>query len=83
MDRIMVESVSQDGVFYLANMSKQKHLKNCDKYLWGNNNEDYICTFKSVASAKATLTKLIKAMPEYKEDKIRFIDYITLKEVEK
>ena len=76
---ILVESTSKDGIYYLANQSTLKHCSY--KYYWSANNEDYHCQFKTLASAKCALTKLIKAMPDYKDDKIRFLDFNTLEEV--
>lgn len=78
---ILVESTSNDGIYYLANQSTFKHVSWRDKYYWSANNEDYHCIFKTLASAKCALTKLIKAMPDYKDDKIRFLDFNTLEEV--
>lgn len=63
-----VKSTSAEGVYYLAN-HWGKH-----KALWVK--PDKVkpeMLFKSVAAAKASLTKLLKVMPEYSTDTFEII----------
>ena len=61
-------SVSDDGEWYLVNGWKKykafwQQRENCTPY----------STFKSVANAMASLTKLLKVMPEYRDDKFSVV----------
>lgn len=58
-----IRSTSEDGVFYLVN-HWNKH-RSFWKKAWAMT-EDML--FKSQKDAKASLTKLLKVMPEYKTD---------------
>jgi hypothetical protein len=66
-----IESSSPDGVYYLVNgwykyfafwIRKKDFTENKTRYL-------HMITFKTKGSAKASLTKLLKIMPDYATDK--------------
>lgn len=65
-----IESTSPEGVYYLVNgwykhfafwIRKKDFLQNREKYL-------NMVTFKTIGSAKTSLKKLLKIMPDYEND---------------
>lgn len=70
-----IKSVSDEGEYYLVN--------HWDKYraLWVRRNKIKAgMLFKTERSAKTSLTKLLKIMPDYKNDKFEMVK-IELQEV--
>lgn len=63
---IRVKSESSEGIYYLVNGW------NKNKAFWYKNGNDQIVMFKDMRSAKTSLTKLLKIMPDYEEDIITF-----------
>ena len=63
---IRVKSVSDEGVYYLVNGWK-KH-----KAFWLKDCYDPRIFFKDMRSAKTSITKLMKIMPDYLSDKITY-----------
>lgn len=57
-----VKSVSKEGTYYLVN--------GWNKYnnFWFKDGNDERTHFKEVRTAKTSLTKLLKTMPEFEED---------------
>lgn len=67
MTKYAMKSVSEEGVWYLVN-GWNKH-----KAFW----KDVISEktlFKTRVSCQATLTRLLKVMPEYKADKFEIVE---------
>jgi len=72
MDKYTMKSTSDEGIYYLVN-HWQKH-----KAFWIEpENFKESMAFDTLASAKASLTKLLKAMPDYKYD---FLNMVVIKE---
>ena len=61
-----VKSISEDGIYYLVNGWNRYN------QYWYKNGEDQRCHFKSLKDAKTSLTKLLKVIPDYLEDKFVF-----------
>lgn len=66
-----IESASADGIYYLVNgwykhsafwIRRKDFISNKDRYL-------PMITFKTKGSAKTSITKLLKIMPEYATDR--------------
>ena len=62
MKGYVIQSISDEGIYYLCN-GWNKH-----KTFWVDYGEINKAIFKTIASAKASLTKLLKIMPDYKTD---------------
>ena len=58
----VIQSVSEEGIYYLCN-GWHKH-----KALWVKYGELSKAIFKTPAQAKSSLTKLLKVMDDYKND---------------
>lgn len=78
---IILESRSSEGIYYLTNRNLQKKLYRGIHYYWSNNNNDPCIIFTSKARALNSFKKLCERFPEFKEDKIRFLNSETLQEV--
>jgi len=63
---IRVKSESSEGIYYLVN-GWNKYKK-----FWHKNGNSEIVRFKDMKTAKTSLTKLLKIMPDYLEDIITF-----------
>lgn len=71
-----IESSSAEGIYYLVNgwykyfafwIRKKDFIENEARYL-------HMITFKTKGSAKASLTKLLKIMPDYARDTFRLCE---------
>lgn len=66
-----VKSISNEGVYYLW----KGWGNSCSKHMWEKDiptEEKYL--YKTVKSARTSVTKLLKVMDEYKTDKIEIIE---------
>lgn len=63
---IRVKSISNEGTYYLVN-GWNKHKK-----FWSDKENDSRCLFKDLRSAKTSITKLMKIMPDYIDDEIYY-----------
>ena len=62
MKGYIIQSISDEGIYYLCNGW------NKNKTFWVNYGNIDKAIFKTEGHAKASLTKLLKIMPEYKAD---------------
>lgn len=72
---VRVKSVSADGIYYLVNGWRK--YKSFWLHFYAIGNDDKRVLFKDTKSARASLTKLFKIMPEYRDDKITFEEVYT------
>lgn len=61
--KYLIKSVSEEGEYFLCNGWK-KH-----KAFWCRKNEIWKCLFDTIGQAKASLTKLLKVIDDYAQDK--------------
>ena len=59
---VKVKSVSNEGTYYLVN-GWRRH-----KAFWVKRGDTPMCLFKDARTAKMSLTKLLKTMPDYASD---------------
>lgn len=64
MKGYVIKSISCDGIYYLCN-GWNKH-----KTYWVEYKKIDKAIFKTIGQAKASLTKLLKIMEDYKEDNL-------------
>ena len=73
--RTRVKSESAEGTYYLVNgWNKYRAFWYKDSLLEKHPYLKERTFFKSIGYAKGNLTKLLKIMPEYKDDKFTFIE---------
>lgn len=61
--KYLIKSTSEEGEYFLCNGWERY------KAFWCRKSEIWKCLFNTVGQAKASLTKLLKVMDEYKQDK--------------
>lgn len=61
--KYLIKSVSEEGEYFLCN-GWERH-----KTFWCEKREFRQCLFNTVGQAKASLTKLLKSMDDYAQDK--------------
>lgn len=66
---VKVKSTSSEGVYYLVNGWAK------NKKFWVRESYRKCTEFKTLASAKRSLTMLLKIMPDYADDIIEFETY--------
>lgn len=76
MKKYTIKSVSNEGVFYLVKgWYKEKAIWFSEKRVMANPSYYREKFFSTPASAKATLTKLLKVMPEYETDVFEVVEF--------
>ena len=65
-----IKSVSSDGTYYLVSNWRK------NKALWVTESKLKPCMlFKTESGAKASLTSLLKVMPEYADDELTIVEF--------
>ena len=72
-----IKSVSDEGIYYLVNGWNKYKTFWISQAEFNRNHNYYINNyfFKTKASAKSSLTKLLKVMPDYKTDVFSMIEF--------
>jgi hypothetical protein len=75
MTKYTIKSTSDEGVYYLVNgWNKHETFFVSEKFVMFRKNEAMQCFFNKPSHAKASLTKLLKVMPEFATDEFELIE---------
>lgn len=75
MKKYTIKSTSSEGVYYLVNgWNKCKTFWFSEKSVMEDKENAKKHFFNSPAQAKASLTKLLKVMPDYADDKFELVE---------
>ena len=76
MIKYTIKSTSPEGVYYLVNgWKKSKTFWVDEKQVMKDTEKSKIFFFNKQSQAKASLTKLLKIMPEYSTDKFEVVKF--------
>ena len=76
MTKYTIKSISDEGIYYLVNgWNKHKAFWIDEKSVMENIEKAQRFFFNKPSQAKASLTKLLKVMPEYSVDKFEAVEF--------